>query len=124
MINHEKQNLFSNRFARDSPSDPAWSNRVEALRIVALLLLKEVDALGQSQPTDGPPKTSLADEVHRFEADLIRTALMRTGGRQRRAARLLGMKVTTLHAKIKRYKIDSNEKVEELASSVPPLEGC
>ena len=51
--------------------------------------------------TDG--KIDLAFEVSRFEKDLIRTALSRTGGRQRPAARLLGVKVTTLHAKIKRY---------------------
>jgi len=47
----------------------------------------------------------LQAEVHRFEAELIRSALARTQGRQRRAARLLGMKVTTLNAKIRRYKI-------------------
>jgi DNA-binding NtrC family response regulator len=47
----------------------------------------------------------LQAEVHRFEAELIRSALVSTQGRQRRAARLLGMKVTTLNTKIKRYKI-------------------
>jgi DNA-binding NtrC family response regulator len=43
--------------------------------------------------------------VRRFETDLIRWALMRTGGHQRRAARMLNLKVTTLNAKIKRYRI-------------------
>jgi DNA-binding NtrC family response regulator len=43
--------------------------------------------------------------VRRFETDLIRWALMRTGGHQRRAARILNLKVTTLNAKIKRYRI-------------------
>jgi DNA-binding protein Fis len=37
---------------------------------------------------------------------LIKTALLKTGGNQRRAASLLGIKVTTLHNKIKTYGID------------------
>jgi DNA-binding NtrC family response regulator len=47
--------------------------------------------------------------VHRFETELIRGALMQTGGRQRRAARLLGVKVPTLHAKMKRYNINADD---------------
>jgi len=46
------------------------------------------------------------DEVRRFEIDLIRRALERTGGHQSRAARLLGMNATTLNSKIKTYKIN------------------
>jgi DNA-binding NtrC family response regulator len=45
------------------------------------------------------------DEVRRFEVDLIRRALDRTGGHQSRAARLLGMNATTLNSKIKTYNI-------------------
>jgi transcriptional regulator with GAF, ATPase, and Fis domain len=44
--------------------------------------------------------------VRRFERNLICNALVRAGGRQRRAAKLLGLKVTTLNAKIKRHGID------------------
>jgi len=47
----------------------------------------------------------LHDEVRRFEIDLIRSALSRTAGNQTRAAQLLGVKITTLNTKIKRYKI-------------------
>jgi transcriptional regulator with GAF, ATPase, and Fis domain len=43
--------------------------------------------------------------VRQFEVNLIRTALGRTSGSQIRAARLLGLKPTTLNAKIKRYNI-------------------
>jgi len=43
---------------------------------------------------------------------MIRQALMRTGGKQRQAARLLGEKKTTLNAKILRYGI----RVEETGS--------
>jgi len=46
------------------------------------------------------------EEVSRFEVALITRALVETGGQQRRAARLLGLKATTLNAKIKQYGIE------------------
>jgi transcriptional regulator with GAF, ATPase, and Fis domain len=79
-------------------------NRLDALRDVALTLLDAVDSLRSSQPSRDH-SLRLQDEVQRFETDLIRTALERSGGNQARAARLLGVKHTTLNAKIKRYKI-------------------
>ncbi len=48
---------------------------------------------------------SLYQEVQHFERDLIQQALERTGGHQTHAARLLGLNLTTLHNKIKRYQI-------------------
>lgn len=51
----------------------------------------------------------LLQEIERFEARMIRCALIRAMGRQTRAAKLLGMKVTTLNMKIKRYGIDLTE---------------
>ena len=44
-------------------------------------------------------------EVERFEVNLIQRALRQTGGNQARAARLLNLKQTTLHGKIKQYNI-------------------
>ena len=79
-------------------------NRLEALRDVALTLLDAVNSLRSSQPVR-EDRVKLQDEVQRFESDLIRSALERTKGNQARAARLLGVKHTTLNAKIKRYKI-------------------
>ncbi len=79
-------------------------SRLEALKNVALTLLEAVDSLRTAQPSR-EQSVRLQDEVQRFETDLIRTALERTGGNQARAARLLGVKHTTLNAKIKRYRI-------------------
>lgn len=47
-------------------------------------------------------------EVTKFEIELIKRALAHTAGNQRAAARLLGMKVTTLHGKIKSYGINTS----------------
>jgi len=79
-------------------------NRLDALRDVAATVLEAVDSLRSAQPSR-ENSMRLQAEVQRFETDLIRTALERTGGNQARAARLLGVKHTTLNAKIKRYKI-------------------
>jgi len=93
-------------------SGTALNNKVEALKALTRALLKELEALGAAQPLEGREEVTLSDEVHRFEADLIRCALIRTGGRQRRAARLLNMKVATLNAKIKRYNLNADDLIE------------
>jgi len=79
--------------------------RIKVLKMLTLTLLHELEAVGSASD----PKSQAFDlqtEVRHFEAELIRSALILTGGRQRRAARLLGMKVTTLHTKIRRYGLD------------------
>jgi transcriptional regulator with PAS, ATPase and Fis domain len=87
-------------------SEVAMDNRLNTLREVALTLLREVESLRVSQSDNGKRRVKLHDEVQRFEVDLIRSALGRTGGNQTRAAQLLGVKITTLNTKIKRYKIE------------------
>ena len=80
-------------------------NRLTTLRDVALTLLREVESLRVTEPLDLVGRVRLCDEVQRFEIELIRSALSRTMGNQTRAARLLGIKLTTLNSKIKRYRI-------------------
>ena len=98
--------------ARSSTKDGKEIQNVEArinsLKVLALTLLREVEYLEEHGTTGAPGALSLQSEVHRFEAEMIRSALIRTGGRQRRAARLLGMKTTTLNSKIKRYHIEGD----------------
>jgi transcriptional regulator with GAF, ATPase, and Fis domain len=87
-------------------------NRLSALREVALTLLREVESLRIIEPVNLSRKVRLSDEVQRFEVDLICSALSRTAGNQTRAARLLGVNLTTLNSKIKRYKIPVGNKSE------------
>jgi hypothetical protein len=79
--------------------------RLKVLKILTLTLLHELEAVGTARETT-VQGFNLQTEVRHFEAELIRSALIMTGGRQRRAAKLLGMKVTTLHTKIRRYGLD------------------
>jgi len=93
----------------------ALNNRIGALRELTRALLEQVESLGEVQPQAITRRNiSLYDEVRRFETELIRCALLRTGGSQRRAARLLGIKATTLNAKIKRYNIQLDDPEREI----------
>ena len=80
-----------------------------SLRDAALNVLREVDAHRIDRESRFGGNLSLHEAVQRYEIDLIRDALKRTRGNQRRAARLLGVKVTTLHCKIKRFGISLTE---------------
>ncbi|MCU1264333.1 MAG: hypothetical protein JWM21_651 [Acidobacteria bacterium] len=86
--------------------EAALEHRLKALKEGALNFLSEVESLGNAQTSRADHKLKLHDEVRQFEIDLIRIALDRTQGSQTRAARLLGVKLTTLNTKIKRYKIE------------------
>ena len=89
-------------------------NRLTALKEVALTLLREVESLRITEPVNLSRKIRLPDEVQRFEVDLICSALSRTAGNQTRAARLLGVHLTTLNSKIKRYKIPIDDHRPEI----------
>ena len=90
----------------DGPVDEATlSNQVEVLKDLAQALVREIEGLRSTQLPDVSSGIDFYGEVERFEVKLIRSALERTGGHQTRAARLLGINVTTLNHKIKRYNI-------------------
>ena len=80
-------------------------NSLNSLREAALMLLREVECLRTVHRAG--INGDFYEEVQRYEIDLIRGALQRTHGNQRRAARLLGMKPTTLNCKIKKYGIST-----------------
>jgi DNA-binding NtrC family response regulator len=83
--------------------------RIGSLRILAQSLIRQIEILEADAASASSDDFDAQSEVRRFEAELIRSALIKTGGRQRRAARILGMKVTTLNTKIKRYRITLDE---------------
>jgi transcriptional regulator with GAF, ATPase, and Fis domain len=85
--------------------------QIEALKSISQLLVREISSLEvahsslRSEIKDGK-QISLAEELQRFEYDLIRCALIRTMGKQIEAAKLLGLKKSTLNEKIKRFRIN------------------
>ena len=94
-----------NESIEQAPNGSTVDVRLNTLRETVLQLLDEVESLAISRPVDIKRGACFSDEVRQFEVSLIRTALGRTAGSQTRAAKLLGLKPTTLNAKIKRYGI-------------------
>ena len=88
----------------DDDLTPAASN-INGLRELTFQLLRKMESIGEVQTPDIESGVDFYDEVSRFEIDLIKRALVQTGGHQRRAARLLNLRVTTLNSKIKHYNI-------------------
>ncbi len=76
--------------------------RIKLLKVLTLTLLRELE-YAESAHANSAHRFDLPSEVQRFEAELIRSALVITDGCQRQAAKVLGMKVTTLHTKVRRY---------------------
>lgn len=93
-------------FDGNQPSPAEIENRLEALRVLSNSLVQEIEALRKGKTALHATKINLTEEVQRFEMELIRCALVRTGGKQRQAARLLNVKVSTLNMKIKRFGIN------------------
>jgi len=81
-------------------------NSLATLQELVLRLLCEVQCINEVSPLTLESGFDFYDEVSRFEIDLIRRALLQTGGHQVQAARLLNLKVTTLNSKIKHYQIN------------------
>lgn len=82
--------------------------RLLTLKDLAHAFLEELGTVGDgdaagAEPAEGP--IDFYEEVRRFEIELIQSALRRTNGVQTEAAALLGLKPSTLHAKIKLYQL-------------------
>jgi DNA-binding NtrC family response regulator len=105
----ERTILPSFQQRKESQRGAASESLRSQLRLIseaASSLLDQIESVGEEQEAHtGGAAASLKVEVRRLEVRLIRNALSQTSGHQRKAARLLGVKATTLNAKIKRYKI-------------------
>lgn len=95
------------------------SGRLDLLKEISVALSAAVELLAESRRATPAPEFDVGrgidfyDEVSRFESNLIRRALEQTGGNQKRAADLLGIKKTTINAMIHRYGINPHAPVEE-----------
>lgn len=101
------------------------ANRLEALKTLTKLMLHEIESLAEISPlkSNEPPTEkgiNLNDRVQRYEVTLICNALLEANGNQRKAAKNLGTKTSTLHAKIQRYGIDSLNLFGQFANDDDP----
>ena len=81
-------------------------SNLNLIKTLAKSLILEIDSLKDNNEIQIEEKNfNLGERVREFEIKMIKAALIKTAGNQRRAARLLGVKGTTLHYKIKHYDI-------------------
>lgn len=91
--------------SQENEETPSSRNNINTLRELVLRLLCEVQSINEVNTLSIGNGFDFYDEVSRFEIDLIKRALLQTGGHQVHAAKLLNLKVTTLNSKIKHYNI-------------------
>ena len=82
-----------------------WNKQTNSLETLSRLLLQDLQKIETLFCLDLKDSISLFDEVRRFEMNLITTALLHTGGSQRRSAALLGISPSNLSYKMKIYRI-------------------
>lgn len=81
-------------------------SNVALIKALATALLSELDSLNiNDEVLARSAGFNLTERVREFEVKLIKTALLKASGNQRRAARLLGIPTSTLNNKIKAYNI-------------------
>lgn len=84
--------------------------RMKLLKDLASTILDEIQGLATAHEFKLIEGFNFYDEVRRFEIDLIQYALKYAEGRQHQAARLLGLKATTLNSKLKQYGLPMKRK--------------
>lgn len=85
--------------------EKAWGKEIKTLSKLALVILGEIKALESVDRIKIQSGIDLLSEIRNYEVNLIKLALLHSGGSQQRAAQMLGLSESTLSAKMKRYKI-------------------
>lgn len=86
-------------------TETTWNKDKQKLKKLALMVLYDIQKLESISCLDLKREVDFFDEVRRFEMNLIKSALLQSGGNQRRCASLLGISTSNLNNKIKHYKI-------------------
>jgi len=85
--------------------EKSWSRELRTLSKLALVILGEIKAIESVNRINIGSGIDLSSEVRKFEINLIKMALLHSGGSQLRSAQLLGISESSLSSKMKRHKI-------------------
>jgi DNA-binding NtrC family response regulator len=88
----------------DGLDERSWNRQTRNLKTLSSLLLQDLQKIETLFCLDLKSSIDFHVEVRRFEMNLIATALLHTGGSQRRSAALLGISPATLSYKMKIYR--------------------
>ncbi len=86
--------------------DRSNTPRMSRLKQLLNKLQEELAAVNEAAQAKFSANFDLHQQTRNFEIDMIRHALYLTNNNQQRAARMLGIKYTTLNSKVKRYGIE------------------
>ncbi len=81
-------------------------HNISLIRALVNTLHIEVKTLDSANEEGEDGSIDLPEKMREYESKLIRSALVKTGGNQKKAAELLNIKPTTLNAKIKQLGIN------------------
>ena len=96
--------------------------QLAALRDLALTVVQEVESIKHDSMLNLKDGISLHSVVRQYEIGLIIRALRLSNGSQLRASNLLGLKPSTLNAKIKRYNIGMFAQIGSIEEAASPRE--
>ena len=91
-------------------NETSWDKETRNLKTLSRLLLQDLQKIETLFCLELKDSINLFDEVRRFEMNLITTALLHTGGSQKRSAALLGISPSNLCYKLKIYGITSDRR--------------
>lgn len=117
----KRSEAHANGNGQDMADEVFSSIKARLINDISTALASAAEAMGQAYISKSFPDLESSggidfyDEVSRFEAGLIQRALKQAGGKQKEAARLLGVKQTTLHAMLKRHKIKPGDLEDDAA---------
>jgi DNA-binding NtrC family response regulator len=94
---------MSVRPGSDVLTEATWNKQTKTLTILSHLLLQDLQRIETLFCLDLNNRIDFSAEIRRFEKNLIKTALLHTGGSQRRSAALLGISPANLNYKMKMY---------------------
>ncbi|HEX6127106.1 MAG TPA: helix-turn-helix domain-containing protein [Pyrinomonadaceae bacterium] len=87
-------------------TETTWNKQTRNLATLSHLLLQDLQKIETLFCFDLKNRINLSAEIRRFEKNLIKTALLHTGGSQKRSAALLGISPARLSYKMKIYRIN------------------
>ena len=89
----------------DVLTETTWNRQTRTLATLSHLLLQDLQKIETLFCLDLNNTINLSAEIRRYEKNLIKTALLHTGGSQRRSAALLSISPANLNYKMKTYGI-------------------
>jgi len=125
VILKERLSLLDNLDDPETQDPVGLEKKLDVLRQIAEALVEEIEDLSplRALDLDVAHGIDLPEEIREFEKSLILSAVKHTRGQETPAAKLLGIGLTTLNAKLRRFGISPNRIGNAPPQTAPPTQG-